>query len=70
MVNLNNINKLKGFRGLYNLSQKDIAKLLSISRNSYIKRENEKKFKYDEMLKILEFAKKYNPNIEITDLFF
>jgi prophage ps3 protein 14, transcriptional regulator len=65
------INKVKGYRNMINLSQKEMAELLGISFTSYCHKEQGKRdFKDNEKIFFLEIVKKSVPNITIEEIFF
>jgi|UPI00065F73EB prophage ps3 protein 14, transcriptional regulator len=65
------INKVKGYRNMINLSQKEMAELLGISFTSYCHKEQGKRdFKDNEKIIFLEIVKKSVPNITIEEIFF
>jgi len=65
------INKVKGYRNMINLSQKEMAKLLGISFTSYCHKEQGKReFKDNEKIVFFEIVKKSVPNVTIEEIFF
>ena len=64
-------NKIKGYRYMLGLSQKEMASELGISKETYIKRERGiVKFKDDEKIKFKKLLVKIFPNISIEQIFF
>lgn len=65
------VNKVKGYRNMLKLTQKELAKNLGISTVSYIKKENGKTdFKDVEKLKFKSLLVPYFPEITLEDIFF
>lgn len=64
-------NKVKGYRNMLNLTQKEIAIKLGISYVSYSKKENGKRdFKDIEKMKFKELLEPHFPNITLEEIFF
>lgn len=65
------VNKVKGYRNMLKLTQKELAQNLGISTVSYIKKENGKTdFKDVEKLKFKSLLVPYFPEITLEDIFF
>ena len=65
------MNKVKGYRNMLKLTQKQIAEKLDISTVAYIKKENGKsEFKDSEKIKFKELLLPYFPNITLEEIFF
>lgn len=65
------MNKVKGYRNMLKLTQKEIAEKLGISTVAYIKKENGKsEFKDSEKIKFKELLLPYFPNITLEEIFF
>ena len=65
------INKVKGYRNMINLSQKEMAELLGISFTSYCHKEQGKRdFKDNEKIMFKNMLLPYFPEITIDDIFF
>lgn len=65
------VNKVKGYRNMLKLTQKELAKNLGISTVSYIKKENgQSEFKDVEKLKFKSLLVPYFPEITLEDIFF
>lgn len=65
------MNKVKGYRNMLNETQGDWAKLLNISRPTYVLKETKKaKFTDDEKVIIKNHIQKKIPGITIDELFF
>lgn len=63
--------KLKYYRNIYNLKQKDLADLLCCTVQTYSKKENGiYNFADSEKIKIQEFFKSLGSNLSIDELFF
>ena len=64
------LNKLLGYRKMFNLNQTAIAKELGVGLNTYSFKENGKsEFTLSEMRKITLLFKKYNPNLTMDEIF-
>ncbi|NME50456.1 helix-turn-helix transcriptional regulator [Enterococcus cecorum] len=64
-------NKIKGYRTMLGLTQKEMAKRLNISSQSYYNKENGNvNFKDSEKMKIKEMLLPLFPNITLEDIFF
>ena len=64
------MNKVKGYRNMLKLTQKQIAEKLDISTVAYIKKENGKsEFKDSEKIKFKELLLPYFPNITLEEIF-
>ena len=64
-------NKVKGYRNMLNLTQKETAIKLGISYVSYCNKENGKRdFKDVEKIKFKEMLEPYFPNITLEEIFF
>lgn len=64
-------NKLKGYRVMAGLTQKDMAEALGINVSSYSAKEIGKaKISIDESKKLYEFIKNKLPNVNFEDIFF
>ena len=65
------MNKVKGYRNMLNETQQEWADMLSISRFSYISKENKKTpFTDKEKVIIRNHISKKIPGVTIDDLFF
>ena len=65
------MNKVKGYRNMLKLTQKEIAEKLDISTVAYINTENGKsEFKDSEKIKFKELLLPYFPNITLEEIFF
>jgi len=65
------INKVRGYRKMMNLSQKDLAEMLGISIQSYSNREKGVTAFRDEEKKIMkELFKEIDETLTIDDIFF
>lgn len=65
------MNKVKGYRNMLKLTQKEIAEKLDISTVAYINKENGKsEFKDSEKIKFKELLLPYFPNITLEEIFF
>ena len=63
-------NKVKGYRNMLNLSQKEMAKLLDMSTLSYHNKEKGKyEFKDAEKIKFKRMLEPHFPNITLEDIF-
>ena len=63
--------KVKGFRNMLNLSQKEVADMLGLSKQSFSLKERGKvKFTIDEMKTLKNLFSSINPHITIEDIFF
>lgn len=63
-----NIN-LRLYRTKYGLSQADLAKELNVAERTYWSKERYGTFTQDEMIIILNYFKKYEPNITLDNIF-
>ncbi|MGY3763112.1 helix-turn-helix transcriptional regulator [Granulicatella adiacens] len=64
-------NKIKGFRVMIGLTQKDVASKLGISCESYINKENGRtSFKDTEKMKFKNLLLSSFPDITLEDIFF
>lgn len=65
-------NKLKGYRVMAGLTQKDMAEALGISKISYVQKENDKgTFNINEVKKIIEILNsKLDKVVNTEDIFF
>lgn len=64
-------NKVKGYRNMLNLTQKETAIKLGISYVSYCNKENGKRdFKDVEKMKFKEMLEPHFPNITLEEIFF
>lgn len=64
-------NKVKGYRNMLNLTQKETAIKLGISYVSYCNKENGKRdFKDNEKLKFKKMLEPHFPNITLEEIFF
>lgn len=65
-------NKLAGYRKMYGIQQKDIAKIIGIPVQTYCNKERNQKaeFRRSEMIKLTHFFKKLNPSLTMDELFF
>ena len=64
-------NKLKGYRVMAGLTQKDMAEALGISSSAYNQKENGTiNINIDESKKLYEFIKEKLPAINFEDIFF
>ncbi|MBU5292788.1 helix-turn-helix domain-containing protein [Anaerosalibacter bizertensis] len=62
---------LIGYRKMYGITQKDLARLIKVSPTTYSYKENGKTyFNQEEMIVITNILKKYNPMITMDDIFF
>lgn len=63
--------KVKGYRNMLNLSQKEVADMLGLSKQSFSLKERGKvKFTIDEMKTLKNLFSSINPHITIEDIFF
>ena len=64
-------NKIKGYRSMLGLTQKEMGNKLGISKETYIKRENGYiKFKDNEKMIVKELLVPLFPDITIEQIFF
>lgn len=64
-------NKLKGYRVMAGLTQKDMAEALGISPSAYNQKENGTiNINIDESKKLYEFIRNKLPNVNFEDIFF
>lgn len=64
-------NKIKGYRTMLGLTQKEMAERLNISPQSYYNKENGNvSFKDSEKMEIKEMLLPLFPNITLEDIFF
>lgn len=63
--------KVKGYRNMLNLSQKEVGDMLGLSKQSFSLKERGKiKFTIDEMKTLKKLFSSINPHITIEDIFF
>lgn len=63
--------KVKGYRNMLNLSQKEVGDMLGLSKQSFSLKERGKvKFTIDEMKTLKNLFSSINPHITIEDIFF
>ena len=63
--------KVKGYRNMLNLSQKEVGDMLGLSKQSFSLKELGKvKFTIDEMKTLKNLFSSINPHITIEDIFF
>lgn len=63
--------KVKGYRNMLNLSQKEVGDILGLSKQSFSLKERGKvKFTIDEMKTLKNLFSSINPHITIEDIFF
>lgn len=63
--------KVKGYRNMLNLSQKEVGDMLGLSKQSFSLKERGKvKFTLDEMKTLKNLFSSINPNLTIEDIFF
>lgn len=68
---MSSINKVKGYRNMLGLSQKDMADKLSISINAYRNKENGKvEFRDNEKIIIKEMILPIFPQVTLEEIFF
>lgn len=68
---MNKINKVKAFREAIGLTQKDLAKILDISVDSYSRKERGvSEFRKNEMMKITDLFKTNGISESLQDIFF
>ncbi|PNY20533.1 Helix-turn-helix domain protein [Streptococcus parauberis] len=68
---MNKINKVKAFREAIGLTQKDLAKILDISVDSYSRKERGvSDFRKNEMLKITDIFKNNGIDESLQEIFF
>lgn len=68
---MSSINKVRGYRNMLGLSQKDMADKLSISINAYRNKENGKvEFRDNEKIIIKEMILPLFPQITLEEIFF
>jgi len=71
MMNIKKINKVAGYRNMLGMTQKDIAKYLEITSQSYSNKETGKNsFSDKEKVKIKSLFNQINENLSIDDIFF
>lgn len=61
--------KLRATRALYNINQTVLAEAANINIRTYSNKERRGTFSQIEMVSILEFFKKYNPDLTLDDIF-
>lgn len=65
------MHKIKGFRVMLGLTQKDMAKKLDLSIKAYFNKENGvNEFTVAESRKIFEMIKQFQPDVKYEDIFF
>lgn len=63
--------KVKGYRNMLNLSQKEVGDMLGLSKQSFSLKERGKvKFTIDEMKTLKNLFSSISPHITIEDIFF
>ena len=68
---MSSINKVKGYRNMLGLSQKEMANKLGISMNAYRNKENGKvEFRDNEKIVIKEMILPLFPQVSLEEIFF
>lgn len=62
-------NNLRGFRATFDLTQEQIADSIGLTRESYCRKESTQNFSEVQKANILEFAKTFDKDITLEDLF-
>lgn len=66
-----NLNKVAGYRKMFNLNQTYVANMLDIGLNTYSNKEtNKTEFTLSEIIAITKLFKEYNPQLTMDDIFF
>lgn len=65
------MNRIKGYRNMIGMSQKDMSKILGIAESTYRQKEKGKSvFKENEIKKFIDAVKSVDPSVNVKDIFF